>query len=309
LEAVTVTEVRILSDSGRTDYVLAGEGVTLSCLYLLQKEETVRHIVWEKDDEATVYMYDMYNQRATPYSPLKAHVDPENSSPTTIALKNVSKELYGRYVCRVVTDLAAQSQSEAVLVVIVGKYIYAHFLSHLYTSDYERSKHSCSALQGTYIRSLVFDRIEKRSDGTYEISLFRRFSVDEFLQFPGQVSFHCYLLVVSTTWRRGVHHKMFGEAGCVSKIKPVKNGYYNLTSEKTCWNTPREGSRLTYGCNDNYELEGVSEYVCSNGDWKAVINETSNEKFILASQSDALQGPVCSKWSLRFQTLNVSFLP
>ena len=49
--SVTVHEVRILSDSGKSDFVIAGEGVTLSCLFMLDPGEVLESVVWEKDKE------------------------------------------------------------------------------------------------------------------------------------------------------------------------------------------------------------------------------------------------------------------
>jgi hypothetical protein len=48
---VTVHEVRLLSDSGKSDYVLAGEGVTFSCLFILDPKEYIISVIWQKDKE------------------------------------------------------------------------------------------------------------------------------------------------------------------------------------------------------------------------------------------------------------------
>ena len=50
---VTVTEVHIISiNSGRSDYVILGEAVQLSCHYILTKEEEkIVSVSWEKDGE------------------------------------------------------------------------------------------------------------------------------------------------------------------------------------------------------------------------------------------------------------------
>lgn len=50
IEAVTVTEVHVVSiPSGRTDYVVAGESVQLSCHYILRPDERVIAVNWAKD--------------------------------------------------------------------------------------------------------------------------------------------------------------------------------------------------------------------------------------------------------------------
>lgn len=48
---VTVHEVRLLSDNGKSDYVLVGEGVIFSCLFMLDPDEVIQSVVWEKDKE------------------------------------------------------------------------------------------------------------------------------------------------------------------------------------------------------------------------------------------------------------------
>ncbi|RWS16805.1 hypothetical protein B4U79_15852 [Dinothrombium tinctorium] len=165
----------------------------------------------------------------------------------------------------------------------------------------DKSCFICAQLKhlGTYIKALSFDRVEKRPDDTYEVSFFRRFFARDYLEFRGHMSFRCYIIIVSTTWRRGVHHKMFGDAGCVEKIPEIPNGYYNLTPERTCWNTPRDGSRLAFGCNENYELVGESSFVCADGSWKPESNQTlphwmeSSDSAI--SDGSFKRQPVCSK--------------
>lgn len=109
------------------------------------------------------------------------------------------------------------------------------------------------------------------SDGTFEISLFRRLHVKDWLDYPGQLSFRCYIIVMSTTWRTGIHHKLFGNAGCVAQPLPLNNGHLNVSlrnGERTCWQTPREGSRVTYACQPQYEMMGPDTFVCQNGSWQ-----------------------------------------
>lgn len=48
---VTVHEVKLLTDSGKSDYAQVGEGVIFSCLYILDPDEAILSIVWEKDKE------------------------------------------------------------------------------------------------------------------------------------------------------------------------------------------------------------------------------------------------------------------
>lgn len=55
--AVTVTEVHIMSiHSGRTDYVIAGESVQLSCHYIFSRPyERVIAVSWKKDGKEVIY--------------------------------------------------------------------------------------------------------------------------------------------------------------------------------------------------------------------------------------------------------------
>lgn len=56
VDGVTVHEVKLLTDSGKSDYAQVGEGVIFSCLYILDPGETILSIVWEKDKEqVTIY--------------------------------------------------------------------------------------------------------------------------------------------------------------------------------------------------------------------------------------------------------------
>lgn len=113
-------------------------------------------------------------------------------------------------------------------------------------------------------------------DGTYEISLFRRLHAKDWLKYPGQLSFRCFMIIMSTTWRRGIHHKLFGDAGCVNSVPNVINGYYNSSLQLTCWNTPREGSKIFYSCNDGYDISGPEGLVCRNGTWKTLPPSVSS---------------------------------
>lgn len=118
-------------------------------------------------------------------------------------------------------------------------------------------------------------------DGTYEISLFRRFFSKDWLKYPGKLSFRCFIIVVSTTWRKGIHHKLFGDPGCPNPPPIVPNGYYNVTTgDTTCWNTPKEGSRIRYNCNPDFELLGRESMICKNGSWKSL----PSAKYLLSDE-------------------------
>lgn len=123
-------------------------------------------------------------------------------------------------------------------------------------------------------------------DGTYEISLFRRFFAKDWIKYPGRISFRCFIIVVSTTWRKGIHHKLFGDAGCPQSPPMVSNGYFNLTSgyDRTCWSTPKESSRIRYTCHPGFQLLGPESMICKNGSWKSL----PSAKYLLSDENSSL---------------------
>lgn len=216
---------------------------------------------------------------------LRDHVDLSNESPSTLIIKNTTIEMQGTYTCNVMTA-KGKSQNDAFLIVIVDACKESSWET---TTDmvgciedvtfycrgmFPKPAPVCGIYNdatGSYVQSVTFDRVEKMEDGTYEISLFRRLHARDWLKQAGQLSFRCFMIVMSTTWRKGIHHRLFGEAGCVQPPPNVNNGYYNMTAaEETCWRTPREGSKLKYSCHRGFDLLGPESYVCRNGTWKAV---------------------------------------
>lgn len=109
--------------------------------------------------------------------------------------------------------------------------------------------------------------IERLPNGTYEIAIQRRYSAVNFTEYPGQLSFHCHLLVLMTSWRSGLKYKLFGEAGCVKLPPAIDNATMAIFGERTCWGTPRENSRVSYNCAPGYEIVGPHVLVCRNGSW------------------------------------------
>lgn len=109
--------------------------------------------------------------------------------------------------------------------------------------------------------------IERLPNGTYEIAIQRRYSAANFSEYPGQLSFHCHLLVLMTSWRMGIKYKLFGEAGCVTPPPAIDNATMASFGERTCWGTPRENSRVSYTCAQGYEIVGPHVLVCRNGSW------------------------------------------
>jgi hypothetical protein len=79
-------------------------------------------------------------------------------------------------------------------------------------------------LTGQYIAGESFDRNERLPNNTYEISLTRHYNVRDFLNFTGQLSFRCHILVMMTTWRSGIFYKLFGDSGCPLDPPKLDNG-------------------------------------------------------------------------------------
>ena len=296
---VTVHEVRFLTDSGKTDFAIAGEGVTFSCLFVLDPRETIQSVIWYKDKER-VYLY--HKDRQDPpidLGILKGRIDLTNRSPSTLIIKNTTKEMHGTYTCDVITA-KGKSQNEAFLIVIVDACRESSWettsnmvnctedITFYCRGMFPKPAPVCGIyndVTGSYVQSVSFDHVEKMEDGTYEISLFRRLYAKDWLKHSGQLSFRCFMIVMSTTWRKGIHHRLFGDSGCLQPPPNVSHGFYNITSETTCWGTPREGSKLTYTCHQGFDLLGPASYTCKNNTWKPIpmsmrsLTNVSNKVF------------------------------
>lgn len=70
--------------------------------------------------------------------------------------------------------------------------------------------------------------MEPLPNGTYEIAIQRRYSVANFSDHIGELSFHCHLVVLMTTWKMGLKYKLFGDVGCLQAPPNVNNGVYTL---------------------------------------------------------------------------------
>ena len=229
------------------------------------------------------------------------HFDAASSTPSTLVFKNASTSLHGSYAC-VVENSASVSSSNEVYVTIIQDSCSIE-KSFETTSDkiscveditlycrgfFPKPSPVCGLyndVSGSYVQSVPFDRIEQSViDGTYEISLFRRLHARDWLDYPGVLSFRCFVIVMSTSWRRGIHHRLFEESntGCTKAPPEVTNGHYNYSSQQlSCWSTPKEGSRITYTCNQGYGLFGPESLVCVNGSWR----ETSSDaRTLITSQ-------------------------
>ncbi|KAH9368908.1 hypothetical protein HPB48_004407 [Haemaphysalis longicornis] len=78
------------------------------------------------------------------------------------------------------------------------------------------------------------------------------------------------------------------DAGCPPEPPEIVNGYYNVSGEETCWNTPAEGSLTSYYCLEGFELQGPRELVCRNGSWVLPLP-------LLTSSAGPPQGPAATR--------------
>ncbi|GIX79452.1 hypothetical protein CEXT_184381 [Caerostris extrusa] len=60
---------------------------------------------------------------------------------------------------------------------------------------------------------------------------------------------------------------MFGDAGCKDNPPHIRNGYYNMTEERSCWGYPSSGSHAEYHCDEDHKLLGSALYTCTDGSW------------------------------------------
>ncbi|KAH9368914.1 hypothetical protein HPB48_007092 [Haemaphysalis longicornis] len=116
---VVVTEVRLLSDSNKAQYVLQGEGATLLCFFVLSPREELRRVLWFKDG-AEVYVW-RRGRRPLARNLFDKRVDLNNRSPSFISILSAHMSMQGNYTCKVETD-SATSQNDFFLTVIVGEF-------------------------------------------------------------------------------------------------------------------------------------------------------------------------------------------
>ncbi|UXI17464.1 NRDE2 protein [Sarcoptes scabiei] len=282
IDAITVTEVHIMSiKSGRTDYVVAGESVQLSCHYVFTKPfEKVLAVNWRKDGRE-VY-FSTPKKRPISLWLFRGHVDYNSKDLlNTVTLFDIDMRFAGQYSCRVITEYN-ESENTAQMIVIVDSCKDSNWktktdmvncaeeISFHCVGMYPKPSPACSIhndLTDHYFAGETFDMIERLPNGTYEIAIQRRYLAKNFLEYPGQLSFHCHLLVLMTSWRMGIKYKLFGDAGCVDPPPKINNGTSILSGDKTCWRTPKENSRVNYSCHDGFRLMGPSVLICRNGSW------------------------------------------
>lgn len=275
---VVVTEVRLLSDSNKAQYVLQGEGATLLCFFVLSPREDLRRVLWFKDG-AEVYVW-RKGRRPLARNLFDKRVDLSNRSPTFISILSAHMSMQGNYTCKVETDLTT-SQNDFFLTVIVDSCkedswtTFSDRVSCTETVEldcggmFPKPSPACGVYNdqtGVYLNTVPFDRVEPTVNSTYEVRLHRVFQVRDWLAFRN-LTFRCHIIVLGTDWRSGISHKLFGDAGCPPEPPEIVNGYYNVSGEETCWRTPSEGSVARYYCLEGFERSGPPELICRNGSW------------------------------------------
>ncbi|XP_064471571.1 uncharacterized protein LOC135385896 isoform X2 [Ornithodoros turicata] len=277
--SVVVTEVRLLSDSNKTQYVVQGEGAQLLCFFLLSPREDLRRVLWYKDG-AEVYVW-RKGRRPLARNLFEKRVDLNNRSPSFIVINGAHMAMQGNYTCKVETDLGV-SQNDFFLTVIVDSCredswtTYSDRVACTETVDldcsgmFPKPSPACGVYNertGVYLNTVPFDRVDTSpGNATFDVRLHRVFQVRDWLAYR-HLSFRCHIIVLGTDWRSGISHKLFGDAGCPHDPPEIVNGYYNITGEETCWRTPGEGSRVRYFCLEGLALLGPHELVCRNGSW------------------------------------------
>lgn len=297
--AVAVTEVRLLSNSNKSKYVLHGEGATLTCHFVLETYESVSEVEWEKDG-VLVYYWSM-NKPPIARDVLEGRVDLSVTSPMILSITKAHMDLQGTYTCRVRTN-GRTAQNDIFLMVIVDACHEDAWKTHSDMTTctetvnmhcvgmYPKPSPACGVyneLTGKFLNSVPFDSVNTLFNGTYEVSFNRRFTIDDWINHT-DISFRCHMLVLGTTWRSGIKHQLFGDPGCKEPPPGVTNGYYNLTDEKSCWELPGEGAMAEYFCNSGYELNGASVFTCRSGKWTLDEGVIADEKLPFCNVSGAL---------------------
>ncbi|XP_076347939.1 V-set domain containing T-cell activation inhibitor 1-like [Tachypleus tridentatus] len=116
VSGVGVSKVHLLSDSNKTEYILHGEGATITCHYILDPTENVTAIHWMKDGEE-VYVWRL-GQKPLSKGVLKGRVNENTLSTSTIEVKEAHMDMHGTYTCKVITNKGT-AQNEKYIMIIV----------------------------------------------------------------------------------------------------------------------------------------------------------------------------------------------
>ncbi|GFT47876.1 uncharacterized protein NPIL_59711 [Nephila pilipes] len=111
--SVTVTEVRLVS---ARPYVMDGQPAILTCHYILDPNEVVTEVEWEKDD-VLVYLWTL-DEPPEARDVLEGLVDLNAKSPSILNISAVNMHMHGTYTCRVRTN-GKMASNEIFLMIIV----------------------------------------------------------------------------------------------------------------------------------------------------------------------------------------------
>lgn len=158
-----------------------------------------------------------------------------------------------------------------------------------------------SSVSGQLITAEPFTKIKRQPDGTYDLSMSHRYIAEDYRDRKGSFLFRCILSVIGTSWTRVINSKLFSRRDC-PEPPTIANGFYTVSQRKSCWDTPTEGSIVTYSCSSNYTLSGDGILVCVDGVWRQVFghhqnlseNDINLSKLTFLPVSDT-QLPTCSK--------------
>ncbi|UYV82445.1 hypothetical protein LAZ67_21002197, partial [Cordylochernes scorpioides] len=275
--SVAVTEVRLLSDSNHQQFVLHGEGATLTCHYVVETDEVVRGVTWERDGEPVF----VWSHGGSPVARgvLAGRVDAARSTPTTVVIPRAHVDMHGTYTCRVCTDRRSE-QNELYVTVIMDSCHEKSWSTHSdrvactesirlsCTGMFPRPAPACGLydeLAGSYLTVVPFEKMTSLPNGTFDVALSARYRAADWLNYT-DLSFRCYVLVMGTSWRNGIRHRLFGDPGCPFP-DALPGAIHNVSSERSCWGRPREGAKLVYQCEGALQLSGPSNYFCRSGRW------------------------------------------
>ncbi|GIY99990.1 uncharacterized protein CEXT_360451 [Caerostris extrusa] len=99
-----------------TSYVINGDPAVLTCHYIIDTNEVVTEVEWEKDD-VLVYLWTL-DEPPEAKDVLKGHVDLDIKSPSMLSIDAVNMHMQGTYTCRVRTN-GKTAHNELFLMVIV----------------------------------------------------------------------------------------------------------------------------------------------------------------------------------------------
>ncbi|XP_054721240.1 uncharacterized protein LOC129231018 [Uloborus diversus] len=281
--SVVVSNITLLTESNRTDYVLQGEAAFLHCNYQTSPDETLSSVRWEwtrrgSDERTEVYVW-RPGRRPVAKEIFFGRTDISNTDPSVIIIRSAHMEMEGKYRCLVQTNQPPVEHTEFQLIVIVDA-CRENVWSTKLNNCSETIRMNCvglfpkpSASCGVYdedkrefVINYPFDRIVTLRNHTYEVTLTKHYEISNWTDYKN-ITFTCYFVIDGTSWRRGIKYRLFGDYGCDPEPPLPGPGTYNMSEEKSCWNRARQGAIVHYSCNRTKILRGPDTLICKNGSW------------------------------------------